>query len=65
MTLLQTAVSEMGRYFAGALLSPFLKIGVASAVFQSSGTIPWDREAEKISVKADAISNAASFRNFV
>jgi hypothetical protein len=40
MTLQHTEVNETGQYFAGLLLSPFLKIGDTLANFQSSGVWP-------------------------
>ena len=36
--LLQIDVREIGLYFAGLSLSPFLKMGVTKTFFQSSGT---------------------------
>ena len=55
-------VNETGLYLAAFLRSPFLKMGVTLAAFQSSGSVAWLMDAWHTSVKAGARFGAVSFR---
>ena len=56
-------VSEIGLWFSGEVLSPFLKRGKIWAVFQSSGTVPRSRDCWNNITKISWSSNAQIFNS--
>ena len=60
--LVHIQVSEIGLKLQGSVQLPFLKTGTTVACFQTSGKVPWSRDAWNINARVGTISQLTSFR---